>query len=267
MMKPWYLFLGCCLMALSACQWNVSHNTPPAVTKDTLVYSYETIRQKANDCGDKTDSGCTIVNIKYPVFKAQPVLNDTIKHHLLTLFSLNTIENSLDGMVRHFLAQYHSSKSQKNRPAVPYDLNMDASIIRQDSSLTTLQLTGYTYTGGAHGSTLTYFVNWDTQAGKSVALNSILKPGYEKELTSTAESIFRAQEHLAKDASLKENYFFKDGVFSLNNNFTLTPIGIRFLYNQYEIKPYAAGQTNLLIPYSKIKSLLLPHTVVSKYIK
>ena len=59
----------------------------------------------------------------------------------------------------------------------------------------------------------------------------------------------------------------KDNQFALNNNFLITPLGLRFLYNQYEIKPYSAGQTVLFIPYAKIKSLLLPHTVVSQYIK
>ena len=47
----------------------------------------------------------------------------------------------------------------------------------------------------------------------------------------------------------------------------ITPTGLSFLYNEYEIKSYAEGQTTLFIPYTQIKSLLRPKTVVSQYLK
>jgi len=130
-----------------------------------------------------------------------------------------------------------------------------------------LEVGGYIFEGGAHGHTLSFFFNWNTKARKSIELADILKKGYQDSLNKVAESIFRKNEKITDSASLALDYFFKDNKFTLNNNFLITPVGIRFLYNQYEIKPYAAGQTNLLIPYAKIKSLLLPHTVVSQYIK
>jgi hypothetical protein len=86
-------------------------------------------------------------------------------------------------------------------------------------------------------------------------------------LTKVADSIFRKQENLTPTASLKNDYFFKGDQFSLNKNFLITPLGLKFLYNQYEIKPYAAGQTVLDIPYAQIKTLLQPGTVVDRYIK
>jgi len=64
-----------------------------------------------------------------------------------------------------------------------------------------------------------------------------------------------------------KNHFFKGDKFALNDNYLITPLGIRFLYNPYEIKPYAAGTTDLFIPYDKIKSLLRPNTVITQYIK
>lgn len=261
------MLLGFTTLLINACQWGVPHSTPPSIVKDTLAYTYQTLKQKANDCTNQPDSGCTVVNINYPLFKDQATLNDTIKHRLLGIFALDKPDSSLGALTRHFLAQYYADKSQHTRPNVPYELDINTTVVRQDSSLTTLQINGYSYTGGAHGSMSTYFINWNTKANKNILLGDVLKGGYEKDLTSVGDSIFRVQEHLTKNASLKGNYFFKGDVFGLNNNFMLTPTGIRFLYNQYEIKPYVAGQTNLLIPYSKIKSLLLPHTVISQYIK
>lgn len=148
-----------------------------------------------------------------------------------------------------------------------YNLNIDLSVLRQDSSLTTLLLKGYSYLGGAHGGSLISFINWNTKANKKIALSDIFMDGYQEKLRQVAEQIFRKDEKLSDTASLANDYFFKDSKFALNNNFCITPIGIRFLYNEYEIKPYSAGTTSLFIPYEQIESLLRPNTVVSQYIR
>ena len=98
-------------------------------------------------------------------------------------------------------------------------------------------------------------------------LSDILIDGYQQPLNKLAERVFRKQEKLADTASLTHGYFFKDDLFSVNDNFLVSPTGLLFYYNEYEIKPYVAGPTELLIPYSKIKSLLRPNTVVAQYHK
>jgi hypothetical protein len=130
-----------------------------------------------------------------------------------------------------------------------------------------MELSGYKFLGGARGYSLTNFINWNTKAGKKIELKDIFRDGYAKKLNSVAEKIFRKQEKLSDTAALKPNYFFPESKFTLNNNFLITPIGIRFLYNQYEIKPYQAGVTNILIPYAEILSLLRPGTVITQYHK
>jgi hypothetical protein len=42
------------------------------------------------------------------------------------------------------------------------------------------------------------------------------------------------------------------GKFHFNNNFAFTKDGIEFLYNAYEIAPYAVGASGFTIPYEKI---------------
>jgi hypothetical protein len=140
-------------------------------------------------------------------------------------------------------------------------------LVRQDSSLTTLQIDGYVYEGGAHGARSVSFINWNTKRNKCVTLSDILIDGYNNKLTAIGDTIFRQQEKLSYTSSLARDYKFEKQRFALNHNYSITPLGIRFFYNEYEIKPYAAGPTNLFIPYSKIKSLLRPNTVVTQYIK
>ncbi|AYL96507.1 DUF3298 and DUF4163 domain-containing protein [Mucilaginibacter celer] len=261
--------LICITAALASCQWGVPKNKPDTTPfKDTLRYTYKTIKERAEDCGTKPDSDCTVVKIVYPVFDSAKTLNDTITRKLTNLFAYDgKADSSLQALTKNFLKSYTDFKKTDPRTGMFFTLDDSVQVVRQDSGLTTLQVKGYTYTGGAHGGSFTAFINWDTKAGKNLTLNDIFTPGYQDKLKAIAEKIFRRDEKLSDRASLKDNYFFKDDKFALNTNFSVTPLGIKFLYNQYEIKPYAAGITELFIPYAQIKSLLRPNTVVSQFIK
>ncbi|MBS1529249.1 MAG: DUF3298 domain-containing protein, partial [Bacteroidetes bacterium] len=192
---------------------------------------------------------------------------DTITNRLLAINRIGEKpDNDLVSQARNFIKAYLDDDQRKSNPHMVYTLESSATVVRQDSSLATIQIDRYMYAGGAHGSTYTGFINWNTKAGKEISLDDLFAPGYGSKLTAIAEKIFRKDEKLSDTSSLR-NYFFQDQKFALNDNFLITPVGIRFLYNEYEIKSYADGTTELLIPYTQIKSLLRPHTVVSQYIK
>jgi len=69
------------------------------------------------------------------------------------------------------------------------------------------------------------------------------------------------------DTGSLSNYTFENDIFSLSSNFKITPNGLDFFYDNYQIAPYAEGPIDLLIPYQSIKHLLRPNTVISQYIK
>jgi len=254
-------------LGLSSCQWGVP-NKVKEKSFDTLHYAYKVIKARAADCGAKADSACAVVKINYPVFDSAKALNDTIARKLTVMFAMDgKADSSLELMTKNFLKSYDDFKKTDPRSSMFFTLDDSVKVIHQDSSLTTLEVRGYSYTGGAHGGTFVTFINWDTKAGKNLKLDDVLVSGYHDKLNAIAERIFRKDEKLSDTASLKDNYFFKDDKFALNENFSVTPLGIKFLYNQYEIKPYAAGITELFIPYTQIKSLIQPGSVVSQFIK
>ncbi len=62
---------------------------------------------------------------------------------------------------------------------------------------------------------------------------------------------------LAADADLGQaGFWFENNEFFLNDNFLITDSSLVFYYNNYEITAYAFGPTELIIPFSKIKSLV-----------
>jgi hypothetical protein len=252
---------------ISACTWAVPGKKATAIAKDTLGYSYTTLKERAADCGSKPDSDCTVFKIKYPVFAGQQVLNDSVKNKLLYMFIFgDKPDTGLQQLDKHFMNDYKSLKQDPKNPMF-YTLDGYAKVLRQDSGLTTMELGSYSFEGGAHPVYFTYFINWDTKLDKNISLNDLFNPGYGDKLKNIGEAIFRKNEKLSDTASLATNYFFTKNKFTLNNNYSITPLGIRFLYNIYEVKPFSAGTTDLFIPYTQIKSLLKPNSVVAQYLK
>ena len=266
-MRVAYILIFFALVGLTSCQFETQKKQQPDIEKDTLSYTYEMIKLRADDCGDKPDSICTVVNIKYPIFTDHEALNDTVTKKLTGLFGFFQTDIGLKEMGEHFLTTYENFKKRNKRSSVFFTLNSNAQVLRQDSNLTTLETNSYTFQGGAHGGSYVFFINWDTKADKNLALDDILIDSYKTNLTQVADTIFRQQEKLSDTSSLSKDYFFKGDKFKLNRNFLITPLGLRFVYNIYEIKPYAAGRTEVLIPYDKIKPLLKPNTVITQYIK
>lgn len=265
-MKSKYIFIAVLLIGKSFFNYSIPKMQGDVITKDTLTYTYKILKQRANDCNNKPDSNCSSVNIKYPVFYRQPALNDSISSIITKkIFLINDKSAKSPKTLMTGFIKYYDNHKKKN-PGV-YVLDLNAVIIRQDSSLTTLAFNGYVFDGGNHGLYQKIFFNWNPKKASKISLKDVLIPHYEAALTKVAEGIFRKNEKLTSKASLEDNYFFEDGKFSLNNNFLFTKKGVIFLYNEYQIKPFSEGITKIFIPYSKIKSLLRPNTVLAQYIK
>ncbi|MBK0381086.1 DUF3298 and DUF4163 domain-containing protein [Mucilaginibacter segetis] len=267
-MKARYFVLGSIIISMSACTWGKPDKKTDAIFTDTLIYQYQTIHERAADCGNKPDSTCTVASIKYPLFANDAVLNDTVKNKLLNMFSFyeKQPDSSLKEMSAKFLKTYNDFKNQHPELNMYYTLDDYVNIIKQDSGIVALEYGGYTFQGGAHGATFTGYINWNPVAHKPITLDDILVSGYRDSLTKVAEEIFRKDEKLPDGRGYERDYFFKDDKFALNKNYSIVPTGIKFVYNQYEIKPYAAGQTELLIPYNKIRSLIRPDAVIQQYL-
>lgn len=240
-------------------------------TSDTAEYSYKDFRQRDTACGNNPDSACTVVKVAHPEFKGMPALNDTVARKMIGLFAVNgkLSDTSYDQLANDFIGVYHHFKQGQPKSTLYFLVDAKAKVLQQDSALLTLKVSGYTYHGGPHGMEYAAYINWNTKANKYVALSDILIKNYKDSLNKIGEQEFRKNEKLTDTAALNNGrtYFFRGGKFALPDNYLLSPKGILFLYNVYTIKAYAAGKTELLIPYQKIKQLLLPNSVISRYVK
>ena len=115
----------------------------------------------------------------------------------------------------------------------------------------------YSYTGGAHGSSLRCAFNYDLKDGHLLAWEEISADS--STLAKTLKEYIIAQ---ASSNSYDDYYFFDyyeeyldsafgDGTWYFSNE------GLTIIYNQYTIAPYAAGIIEFTIPLEEIEQLAL----------
>ncbi len=125
-----------------------------------------------------------------------------------------------------------------------------------DGRYLTLQMEGYTYTGGPHGNPMAKVGTFDVVTGKQYALKDLVSD--LNALKAIAEKAFRAERQDLFNPEDGSDPFEFDEVFpfALPQNFGLTANGLYCYYVPYEVGPYAIGSTQFTIPYSELGKLL-----------
>lgn len=114
----------------------------------------------------------------------------------------------------------------------------------------------YQYTGGAHGGTFITCRNLRLEDGSLVTLDNYFKPGYEKVLLPVLErKLLEYAECDSRDELDDHGYFSNEPMF-VSENFEIRQDTIDFIYNQYDIAPYAQGITTLSVPEDLIRDII-----------
>jgi hypothetical protein len=106
----------------------------------------------------------------------------------------------------------------------------------------------YGYSGGAHGMDVLTCRTFDLKTGEQIFEEDLFKRGYEDRLTE------------ALRANLLSRYEDQDMFFETDitpsDEFYLTSEGITYIYQRYEIGPYAIGIVEVLVPWKEIQDII-----------
>jgi len=264
-MKYKAIWITAAAIALFGCNSNNQKQETQTATKDTLGYTNQTILETSDNCNGKTKDSCATAQFTYPVFKGRDALNDSVKSKLIYFFNAaKDPADDLRGCAKIFLKAYAFNKKQKpNIP--PFKLNSSTKVMTQYQGLTTIGAGVYIYMGYGEGHQILRFINWDQKANKELKLNDLLTEGYSQKLNKIAEVIFRQNEHLSDTASFQPKFHFKGNKFWLTDNYLITPNGLGFYYNRYQLS--GLKPIEILVPYDQLKRLIKPNTVLSQFIK
>lgn len=128
-------------------------------------------------------------------------------------------------------------------------------VIFNDNNWLVIEMSGSEYTGGAHGNYGVSYMNIDMQQKRVWNMEDVMTVDSNK-LNLLLDAEARRYFAIAATESF-EDRLLTDKVLP-NGNICITPTGINFVYNPYEIASYADGIITLFLPYSQLKDLLKP---------
>lgn len=134
-----------------------------------------------------------------------------------------------------------------------WEYRRDLDIQYNENDYLSLADYSFEFYGGAHGMQSVSFINLDLQQNKLISLSDIISMG-TSEIQKLLEKQFRKDFGLKSNESL-EKYLFEAKI-SISENFRFDRTGIYFVYNPYEIAPYALGKIEIFIPYVSFQNSL-----------
>ncbi len=227
-----------------------------SVGKD-LNYSLKTIKKSTGDC---ENSGCAKVKVVYPKYEGSQgkFVNGRIEQKvaevLLDFVPKGGNADSPGGAVDAILKDFENVQKEFGDLSEQWEINVSIDVAYMKEDLITIVINTESYTGGAHGSNTTHYINYDWNKRKELKVSDVVKD--QEKLSAVAEQYFRKANNIKSNESLGDKGFYFDSGFELNDNIGYTSEGLNIYFNSYEIAPYAMGPTSIIIPYSEVKDLL-----------
>ena len=142
-----------------------------------------------------------------------------------------------------------------------YNITSELKIARD--SIYNFAVTNYQFTGGAHPNTFSNWTNISAKSGNELKKTDVFVDGSEKDIIQLIGKhlLTEVNQRLETDTittlqSLWDNGILLNVDLYVPDNFLITDEGILFLYNRYDIAPYAMGDFQLNIPYAEIENLM-----------
>ncbi len=114
----------------------------------------------------------------------------------------------------------------------------------------------YAYTGGAHGNSYTLIFNYSLLTGAPIHEEDIFVDDYFEPLHHLlVEALIYQTENADTERALRKLGFSVEDIVP-NDNFYVTEDGFVFVFNPYDIAPYAMGRIDIFLSYDKIDKYL-----------
>lgn len=262
-MRQYLLLLGSGFLLLTACEsTGTPENTSPKPSD--LEIQMQTLERSVGDC-ESEDKPCASVILEYPMVSSteHPQLaqqiNDAVQQNILRVIAavnpIDSLPDDLDACTKMFLADYQDFVQDVPTYTIPWTIETESQVLLNAEKILSLDVSSFTYTGGAHPNNFTWLYNVQLPGGEPLLLESLILN--ETAFLTKVENQFKQSRGLEGDADLAEMGFsFGDAPFALPENYGFTAEGIYFYYNAYEVGPYVVGPTEFTILYSELTGLI-----------
>lgn len=167
-----------------------------------------------------------------------------------------TVTDSLLKVARRDFAEL----AGENTREMFYSFDYNADTLAVTPTYATIQFSGYTFTGGAHGSFYILPAVFTRPEGHQLTWADLVAPDRKAELLGMIRRALMEQYFdVSTDEAFAEMLLVKPDEITLPvGGPALSPEGLHVIYQQYEIAPYACGMPSCIIPMEDLRPLLNP---------
>lgn len=217
---------------------------------------------------DRSDSTASIIDYQYftPQFSSgvmDSTFKDSVNARIVQLASMQSPDTETlplgpvtDYYFERVVDDFTVDETEEDEGFDMWRWQMEAGFdISETEEYVCLTSHGWAYTGGAHGNGFSFYHYFLKENGDELQLEEFTLD--EETLLAIGEKYFREQQEIGPDVTFDEaGFWFENNVFFLNDNFYFTDQEMVFVYNSYEIAPYAAGVIDVRVPLSELEGVV-----------
>src|SRR5262245_25609491 len=233
---------------------------PPA----RVTYSIQHAQQTLGDCASAP--GCTKITLRWPEVLTAPSdagkdsVQRSVREALLRPYEGGPALSSTDSVMAQFIeARRATTREFPQTGGIPSTFDRKTEILGDTLGVVSIAVSEMGFTGGAHPNATVRFANIDTRTGHALLPSDLLRDRISAQLDSLGEQEFRRVRRIREGQSINDaGFWFEGGRFHLTDNMAVTPDGLLFYFNDYEIGPHVLGATRVILPWRDVKPLLKP---------
>lgn len=183
-----------------------------------------------------------VENVQYPVFVGRGSF-------------VKDVNRSVYKFVEKYVSDFEKGardfqRDIPGRPTADWELDIKFTVSISTEGLISLIVHSYDYSGGAHPNSFDDCLNYQNRVGRAYKLqfSDLLRKG-----NSTSDFVGEFILPEVNRQKIARQVETVDSIESkLMDHFVLTPAGIAFLFNKYDVGPYVEGEYMVKLPWTEV---------------
>ena len=164
---------------------------------------------------------------------------------------INLLFEKKEGRAQELLNMHHQkllSDFKSDEMGGFWNRELNSEVLYNNKGYIAYGVHEFSYTGGAHGNGASSFILYDLIKQKQVALSDMFS---KEDLEKLKELIYEQikSERKLSDTEMRNEYNLP---IKPNDNFYITPKGLHFFYNAYELSSYAMGPDAVFFSFEEL---------------
>jgi len=145
-------------------------------------------------------------------------------------------------------------------------LTINYRVTQQTEALIAVEFGVSKFLGGAHDDKRSYTLNFDVANKKALTLKDLFKPDADyMQLVANfcQQDLLKRKDQIGSDSATIIEGTAADSLRYFAN-FGIRPEGLEFLFDPYQVAPYASGEQRVLVPRAVLEAAIAPGSMMEK---